>query len=171
MFKKVKFDQLDYKDLDSLPDTQLRKENLKEFYKTFDFLNLIKKWPEIVGPKLQNVTIPMKLSQGRLTVVTKHGAYSQELSYVSEILKKEIFKFFPELKPHLSQITYVTNEQLFKLSHEQHIAQKNLSEQLHPQSPQYKLLRSKAEKIFSQEEPEIREKLISIYIQSMKIEN
>ncbi len=98
MFKKINFRGLNYKDLDRFGSHDLKRDEMHSFYQTFDFLELIKKWPEIVGPKMSPVTSPLKIKYDTLFIVTKHATFSHELSYLAEEIKHEIFKVFPELK-------------------------------------------------------------------------
>lgn len=168
MFKKLTFKGLNYKDLDRFKEHDLKRDEMKSFYQTFDFIDLLKKWPVIVGPKMAKVTSPLKLKNDSLVVVTTHSTYSHELSYLSEEIKKAIFKELPELKPVIKKIIYETQESYFKerpaVSPE---IKPELSAKLHPQSPQYKLKKAEAERIFgSVEDPELRALMISIFIQA-----
>ncbi len=168
MFKKLSFARLNYKDLDRFKEHDLKRDEMKSFYQTFDFISLLKKWPDIVGPKMAKVTSPLKLRNDSLIVVTTHSTYSHELSYLSEDIKLAIFKALPELKPIIKKIVYETQENYFvqrdKVAVEKAVEQKP---KLHPQSPQYKLRKSEAERLFGNiEDPELRSLMISIFIQA-----
>lgn len=164
--KKLDFNSLNYKDLDRLDAHDIKRDDMKNFYLTFDFLNLIKKWPDIVGEKLSKVTSPLRLRGNSLIIVTKHSIYSQELSFLGETIKKEIFKQFPELKPIIEKINFQTQESFF-YNKEELINSIQEIPGLHPQSPVYKRLKLEAEKIFiDEQDPELKTLLISIYIQS-----
>lgn len=168
MFKKIDFKGLNYRDLDRFGSHDQRRDEMKSFYQTFDFLELIKKWPKIVGEKMCQVTSPLKIKQDSLFIVTKHSIYSQELSFLSEEIKKEIFKVLPELKPVIKKLSFQTQESFFQQREIQ--GQKealNAPPKLHPQSPKYKLLKLEAERLFSGvDDPELKEVMISIFIQS-----
>lgn len=168
MFKKLSFQRLNYKDLDRYGQHDLKRDEVKSFYQTFDFIDLLKKWPDIVGPKMAKVTAPLKLKHDSLIVVTTHSTYSHELSYLSEEIKKLIFKELPELKPVIKKLVYETHEAYFKerpaVTPEVPTEQKR---KLHPQSPQYKLRKAEAERLFGNvEDEEFKNLLISIFIQS-----
>jgi hypothetical protein len=168
MFKKLDFKKLNYKELDRLDSHDLKRDEMHSFYQTFDFLDLIKKWPEIVGPKLAPVTSPLKIRQDSLFVITKHSVYSQELSFLAELIKVQIFKVFPHLKPVIKKLVFQTQENYFDQKAERE-KEKTLAEptRLHVQSPQYKLRKMEAERLFADvEDPELREMMISIFIQS-----
>lgn len=169
MFKKLNFQGLNYKDLDRLDAHDLKRDELQAFYQTFDFLALIKKWPLIVGPKLAPVTSPLRIRNDSLFIITKHASFSHELSYLQEEIKKEIFKVLPELRPIIKKIVFQTQEGFF-----QERAQAEAKNQaqikttkLHPQSPQYKMLKLEAEKLFNDlPDEEMKEIMISLYIQA-----
>lgn len=166
MFKKLEFKRLNYGDLERVDSHDIKRDEMHSFFQTFDFLELIKKWPDIVGVKLAAVTSPLKIKQGSLFVITKHSSYSQDLSFSAEMIKTEVFKHFPNLKPIIKKLAFQTQENFFeqKLVKEQELAQ---IPRLHPQSPKYKILKQEAERLFSDvEDTELKETLISIFIQS-----
>jgi hypothetical protein len=168
MFKKLVFQGLNYKDLDRFKEHDLKRDEIKSFYQTFDFIDLIRKWPEIVDPKMAKVTSPLKIKGDSLFIVTVHSSYSHEMSYFSEDIKKNIFKVLPELKPIIKKIVYETQENYFR-ERQQVEAKKSeaVKPKLHPQSPQYKLLKVEADKLFGHiEDTELRSLLTSIFIQS-----
>ena len=169
MFKKIDFKGLNYKELDRFDQHDLKRETLHSFYQTFDFLDLIKSWPEIVGPQMCQVTSPLKLKNDSLYIITKHSVYSQELSFLSEEIKKEVFKVFPKLRPVLKKLVFQTQETYFtrKEAAEAKVKETTQAQRLHPQSPQYKKLKLEADRLFlNLPDPELREIMTSIYIQS-----
>ena len=168
MFKKIVFKGLNYSDLEQIPEHDIKRDELKSFYMTFDFLELIKKWPEIAGEKLAKVTSPLKIKGDCLFIITIHSSYSQELSFLSETIKKEIFKAFPELKTILSKLAFQTQENYFRSRpNEEKILEENRPQPLHPQNPKYRILKTEAERLFSDiKDDDFRQKLISIFIQS-----
>lgn len=172
MFKKIDFKGLNYRELDRYGEHDLKRDEMHSFYQTFDFLDLIKKWPEIVGPKMTLVTSPLKLKQDSLFIITKHSIYSQELSFLSEEIKAEIFKVFPKLKPIIKKLVFQTQENFFepketKVNVLEKTGQAFQTPKLHPQSPKYKLLKLEAERLFADvPDPELKSVLISIFIQS-----
>lgn len=167
-FKKIDFKGLNYKELDRFGSHDLKRENLHSFYQTFDFLQLIKKWPEIVGPKLSGVTSPLKIKSDSLFIMAKHASYSHQLSFLSEEIKTEIFKVFPQLKPVIKKLVFQTQENYFNQPESVEEAKKNPpAPKLHPQSPQYKILKMEADRLFAGvEDQELKEILTSIFIQS-----
>jgi hypothetical protein len=167
MFKKINFKGLNYKDLDRYGSHDLKRDEMHSFYQTFDFLELIKKWPEIVGPKMSPVTSPLKIKSDSLFIITKHASYSHELSYLSEEIKSEIFKVFPKLRPVIKKLVFQTQEGFFESRKAVENEAQTPKARLHPQSPKYKLLKLEAERLFNDiEDDELRTKMISIYIQS-----
>lgn len=166
MFKKIDFKGLNYKDLERYNSHDLKRENLHSFYQTFDFLELIKKWPEIIGPALSHVTSPLKIKGDSLIIMSKHASYSQNISFLSEEIKQKIFALFPALKPVIKKLNFQTQESFFnqkKLEEEK----KQAIPKLHPQDPKFKILKTEAERLFEDvQDAELKEVLISIFIQS-----
>lgn len=166
MFKKIDFKGLNYKDLDRLDSHDLKRDSLHSFYQTFDFLELVKKWPEIIGPALASVTSPLKIKGDSLIIVSKHASYSQNISFLSEELKKKIFDLFPELKPVIKKLNFQTQEAFFNQKMEI-VEQKAEVKKMHPQDPRYKVLKLEAERLFAEvQDPELKELLTSLFIQS-----
>ncbi len=143
----------------------------------FDFLSLIEKWEDIVGAKLAKVTVPLKNQRKTLTILTNHSAYSQSLSFMEDTLKKKILKIFPELRGRITKFNFIVSTEHFDKQrhdllrrtqvHKTEKKQDKKNNEYHPQSPQFKKLRVQAENEFKDiEDKEIKEKLISIFIQS-----
>ena len=166
MFKKINFKSLNYKDLERYDSHDLKRENLHSFYQTFDFLELVKKWPEIIGPSLANVTSPLKIKGDSLIIMSKHASYSQNISFLSEELKQKIFELFPALKPVIKKLNFQTQESFFNQKQVDEV-QKPLPPKLHPQDPRFKILKLEAERLFADvADEELKRILTSIYIQS-----
>ncbi|HXH76360.1 MAG TPA: DUF721 domain-containing protein [Bacteriovoracaceae bacterium] len=167
MFKKINFRGLNYKDLDRYGSHDLKRDEIHSFYQTFDFLELIKKWPEIVGPKMSPVTSPLKIKYDSLFIVTKHAIFSQELSFLSEEIKGEIYKVFPELKKIVKKLVFQTQEGFFQERIKEGTTTEIPANRLHPQSPIYKLRKQEADRLFQEiEDEELKKVLTSLYIQS-----
>ncbi len=167
MFKKLDFKRQNFGDLERIDSHDIKRDEMHSVFQTFDFLDLIKKWPEIVGAKLAAVTSPLKIQNGALFIITKHSSYSDELNWSSELFKVSIFKHFPNLKPIIKKLAFQTQENFFE---ERKVKEEVLAAKvtkLHPQSPAYKLLKLEAERLFNDvEDPELRASMISIFIQS-----
>ncbi len=167
MFKKIDFKGLNYRDLERFDSHDIKRDEMHSFYQTFDFLELIKKWPEIIGPKFASVTSPLRMKQDALFIVSKHSAYSEQISYLAEDLKKNIFKIFPELKPVIKKLVFQTQEGFFREQEKRIEAETKKTFKIHPQDPRFKLLKMEADRLFADtEDKELKEILISIYIQS-----
>jgi len=167
MFKKISFSGLNYKDLDRFDPHDLKRDEVQSFYQTFDFLDLIKQWPEIIGPKMSAVTSPLKIKQDALFIITKNSSFSHELSYLQEEIKSRIFKSFPRLRSVISKIVFQTQEGFFEDRNRATNPPTTFNtNRLHPQSPIYKTKKAEAEKLFNDiEDQDLKKSLISIYIQ------
>lgn len=167
MFKKVNFQRLNYKDLDRYDSHDQKRDTMRSFYETFDFLELVKRWPEIVGPKLAPVTSPLKIKFDSLFIVTKHSGFSHHLFELSEEIKQEIFKVFPELRKVITKLEFRTQEAFFQVSRQETGKGPVATNRLHPQSPAYKMRKIEAERLFNDiNDEDLRKTMISIYIQS-----
>lgn len=138
---------------------------------SFDFLKLIEKWPEIVGPKLAQETTPLKNRYKTLTVLTRQPAFSQQISFMEELLKKKITQVFPSLLGKIDRINFQCNPQAFQ-DQIQRVEKMGVTPSkpsapvLHPFSPEYKQLKREADQLFSQvEDEQIKESLLNLYIQ------
>lgn len=166
MFKKIDYKGLNYKDLDRLDSHDLKRETLHSFYQTFDFLELIKKWPEIIGSALAQVTSPLKIKGDSLIIVSKHASYSQNISFLSEEIKQKIFVLFPELSRVVKKLNFQTQESFFAQKAVEEEKNKSIPK-LHPQDPRVKVLKLEAERLFGDvPDPELKELLTSIFMQS-----
>lgn len=167
MFKKLDFKGLNYKELDRYDSHDLKRENLHSFYQTFDFLELVTKWPEIIGPALAKVTSPLKIKGDSLIIVSKHASYSQNISFLSEEIKQKIFALFPQLRPVIKKLNFLTQEAFFK-EQEMEAAKKTAEiPKFHPQDPRFKVIKAEADRLFGDiEDQELKQLLTSIFIQS-----
>lgn len=166
MFKKIDFKGLNYKELEKYDSHDLKREKIHSFYQTFDFIDLVRKWPEIIGPALSQVTSPLKIKGDSLIIMSKHASYSQNISFLSEELKQKIFVLFPQLKPVIKRLNFQTQESYFNQKSVQEEAKKEIPK-FHPQDPKYKVLKVEAERLFSDvQDEELKKTLISIYLQS-----
>lgn len=136
----------------------------------FDFLKLVNHWPKIIGENLAQHSIPLKNSNGKLTILTDHSAFSQQLNFMEKIIKNKIFQYFPELRSSINKIYFKTNIGHFNakksVPSEKKRDKKKVIPQLHPFSPQYIKIKQKAELEFKEiKDEELKKTLTSIYIQ------
>lgn len=139
---------------------------------SFDFLSLIKAWREIAGDKLSTHTIPLKNQNGTLIILSNHSAFANELSFMELPLKKKIFERFPSLEKSILSIKFIVDTTHFQTQYEQFIVpmekiEKRNSTLLHPFSPEYRRLKKEGEEFFKDiDDSELKEKMVSLYIQS-----
>ncbi len=139
---------------------------------SFDFLSLIRAWKEIAGDKLSEHTIPLKNQNGTLMVLSNHSAFANELSFMELPLKKKIFERFPNLEKSIKNIKFIVDSTHFDRQYSQFVAPalKQQQPQFHPFSPEFRRLKKEAEVLFSDiEDPELKEKMTSLYIQSAAV--
>tara|TARA_R110000868_G_scaffold42895_5_gene144704 strand:+ start:4914 stop:5468 length:555 start_codon:yes stop_codon:yes gene_type:complete len=143
----------------------------------FDFLHLVKVWPQIVGQKLAKHTLPVKNSRGVLTVLTDHPAYGQELSFLQTVLIKKIEAQFPSLKNQIKRLLFQNDPSFFSTKtammaklgagNKEEEAKKETATKYHPHSPEVRAAKKEAIENFSHiEDEEARASLISLYVQT-----
>ena len=140
-------------------------------HESFDFLALIRAWKDIAGTKLAEHTIPLKNQNGTLIILSNHSAFANELSYMELQLKKNIIAKFPNLEKSILSIKFIVDSTHFTQQYSQFIAplEKKKNQILHPYSPEFRKLKKEAEELFVDlDDIEIKERMISIYIQSFK---
>jgi hypothetical protein len=177
MFKKLS----DILDLKSTGGTSKSNYKGRVAGESFNFLALIHRWPDIVGPKLSQVTIPLKNQNNTLTILTEHPAYSQSLSFLEETLKKKIYQVFPELKDKIRRFYFNVSSEHFNdqranlIKRSQSWAQTSSMKttqnhpkkhKIHPHNPEFRKLKIEADQYFNDmNDEEMKEALVSLYIQ------
>ncbi|MCY4523271.1 MAG: DciA family protein, partial [Halobacteriovoraceae bacterium] len=132
---------------------------------TFDFISLVKRWPEIVGKKLAQETIPLKNKQKTLVILTRHPGYAQGLNFMQVALKKKIIEAFPALERSINHIRFQYNPGFFGKKKEQ--SEKNKEKKIfHPYSPEHRKLKIQAEELLTDiTDPQLKKNLVSLYLQ------
>lgn len=147
------------------------KKDKAQVHESFDFLALIRAWKDIAGNKLSEHTIPLKNQNGTLIILSNHSAFANELSYMELPLKKKIIEKFPSLEKSILSIKFIVDSTHFSRQYSQFVApvEKKAANTLHPYSPEFRKLKKEAEDIFGDlDDTELKEKMISLYIQSQK---
>ena len=147
-----------------------KKEKI-DLHESFDFLSLIRGWKEIAGAKLSEHTIPLKNQNGVLIILSNHSAFANELSFMELPLKKKIIEKFPTLEKSIRSIKFIVDSTHFSTQYKQFITplEKKNVPTFHPYSPELRRLKKEAEELFFDlEDPELKEKMTSLYIQSAK---
>lgn len=154
-------------------DNKLQPKKSKTFTKhvggdSFDFLSLIREWEHIVGPTLGKNTVPLKINNKSLVVLTGHSAFSEQLSFMETIIRDKIIATFPKLKNAFNRIYFQADNNFFKEQKERMAkVEKKPEVTFHKYSPQYKALSQEANKLFTDvDDEDMRDMLRSIYIQS-----
>lgn len=153
------------------PDRGTYKKDKLHLQESFDFMALIKAWKEIAGPKLSEHTIPLKNQNKILIILSNHSAFANELSYMELQLKKKIFDKFPNLEKSIAGIKFIVDSTHFSQQYNLFVApiEKKQNLALHPYSPEFRKLKKEAEEFFKDlEDSEVKENMISLYIQSQK---
>ena len=167
MLKKLS-NFIDSNDYQGNKQTYGKKEN-SGVGDSFDFLALIRSWSEIAGVKLSEHTIPLKNQNGTLVILSNHSAIANELSYMELLLKKKIFQKFPNLEKSVLSIKFIVDSTHFEKQYQQFVVpiKEKKNKELHPFSPEFRRLKKEAEEEFiNMTDLELKEKMISLYIQS-----
>ena len=140
----------------------------------FDFLQLVANWHTIVGDNLAQKTIPLKIQQKSLIILTDHPVYSQQLSFLEGPLKDKIFANFPAVKGKFLRIFFQTNPAHFLRQKQaqsmgganRHNTSAPKGRGLHPYSPQYQQLKKEGELVLQEiTDDSVKQYLLSLYIQ------
>lgn len=146
-------------------------DDWREFVQTFDFLELIREWRTIVGDMLADQSVPMRLKNKTLFILTRHPAFSEKLSYLSKELIQKITKRFPVLGPQIERLAFETNESFFIAVAKRTPAPRNVARVPHPFDPNVRRLKAEAEKLFADvEDSAERERWVSLYLQVAQAE-
>ena len=174
MFKSLS-SLLNYDNSSGSSGRQSYKRARSSHSEVFDFIQLIRTWPTLIGKGMAKNTLPLKIESKELIILTKHSAVSQELSFMEKVIKQKIFDAFPPLKQSIKRIRFQCNPSFFEITSRK---QKSLKEKsvesttdqtpkLHPYSPEYQQFKREAEKNLEHiSDSDLKETLISIYIQN-----
>ncbi|MCO4792125.1 MAG: DUF721 domain-containing protein [Bacteriovoracaceae bacterium] len=143
---------------------------------TFDFLTLIREWEEIVGPRLSAHTVPLRNSKKVLTVLSDHSAFSQQLSFLEQVLIQKIISRFPSLNGKIKKIMFQTNPRHFReqMSVKEPLKRKTetVEEMTHKFSPVDQKLLKEAEQMFNEvDDDDMKKSLTSLFVQLNKPKN
>jgi len=161
MWKKLKFNGY-------LPPSRgegaSQNEEWQRFVEGFDFFALIDAWRGLVGDMLANESVPMRLKNRTLFILTRHPAFADNMKYMERVLLKKIHERFPATRSMLEKLAFESNEVFFQERAKPLVKPKPPT--LHPHSPEYKKLRAEALALFKDvENGEEQERWVSLYIQ------
>lgn len=136
----------------------------------FDFLELSNSWDKVVGPRLSQFTIPLKLKNKALTILTSHPVYAQQLKYMETEIIKSIGNVLPATRGQIKKIFFQVDNQFFQKKKAQvtkkETVKQEVENRLHPQSPEYKAIMRDAQMQFSDiDDEELKNSLTSILMQ------
>lgn len=133
---------------------------------TFDFINLIKNWENIVGGVLAQNSIPLKIRKKTLFINTKHPIFAQEMGFISPKIIEKLKEHYPSLT-HIDKIKFFHNEFItdfnqINLKSEQNKIKKK---KLHPYSPEFKRKQQEACELFDEiEDADVKKALKEFYL-------
>lgn len=155
-----------------------QEQNSKGLYQSdneniFDFLDIIKNWPVIVGEKLAKNTVPLKIQDKTLIILTKHAAFAQQLNYLSEKIKERLEEEFPKIGRKVSGIKFQVSTRYFDQMEAQRaknlFSTESLSKSTNSKSkynPDYQKARLDCQEEFEIiEDSELKELMISLAVQ------
>jgi hypothetical protein len=135
----------------------------------FDFLALSQQWDKVVGPKLSQHTSPAKIKNSTLYIRVNHSAYSQQLSFFKPQIIEKVIALYPALRGKIKNVQFfVGAAPQASAKPDSNINKKQDKEyKLHKYNPKFQQTKKTAEEFFSDiEDPELKEMLIAIKIQS-----
>lgn len=137
---------------------------------SFDFIHLVKNWEKIVGTMLSQNTIPLKIKNNNLFILTKHAVFSQELSFMDQMIIKKIEEMFPIFQDKIKKVRFSTgnfsSEEFNQFQNKkkmQKVAEN--TKKSHRFDPNYRRKKMQADQLFSDiEDQEMKDLLIQIYL-------
>jgi len=138
----------------------------------FDFLELLRLWPEIIGERMARVTEPVKINSKKLIIITAHSAFSQQLSMMQSQILQKIKQIYPSAETQIKSLNFVTKDTHFSNKVEDKLSTKatenyRKENKLNKFSPAYRQYLSEANNLFTDiKDQEVKESLIKIYITS-----
>lgn len=164
MLTKLSFNKSFYKDQKKQPKKR------GGYGDSLDFIQLIKGWHKVIGQDFANNTLPLKISFKTLYILTPHSTYSEQLSFTEHLIIQKIISQFPSFKDQIKKIRFQVNPNYFlekRQEREKFALKKDKKIMPHRFSPEYKAMSAEGEEIYREiEDKELRDQLISIYIQS-----
>ncbi|MCY4645148.1 MAG: DUF721 domain-containing protein [Bacteriovoracales bacterium] len=85
----------------------------------FNFLHLVKSWPQIVGFKLSKETLPLKIRRDKLFIMTSHPLYAQQLQHFEKEILAKVKAFFPHTQTPIQKLLFEAGEGLDEIKSEQ----------------------------------------------------
>ena len=116
----------------------------------FDFLMLVKSWPQIVGPKLAKRTLPLRVRRQELFIMTAHPLYAQQLQHFEQDILHKIAALFANSR--ITKIGFQATEYFDVINSQQQTSLQakdtptDLDESsFHPYDPKYQSLKKKVQ--------------------------
>jgi len=137
----------------------------------FDFIHLVKGWEDIVGKMLSENTIPLRIKNQQLYILTKHSIFSQELGFMAPLIIEKIDKMFPSFNGKIKKIRFshgkFSSEEFNMMKANTQKKEVQEKEKPHPFDPKYRMRKIQVEKMFEDiDDGEIKDLLISITLQN-----
>ena len=137
--------------------------------------HLQKEWVKIVGDGfLSKHTIPIRIEKAELYVVTDNPSILEQAPFMKRIFHQKLDQEKKTRFFKIKNVNFTLDIELFfkqKSSIEKNFLRKKDSPTFHPFSPEYKSLKKKAELEFQfLDDPALKEKLISLFIQKSSYE-
>jgi hypothetical protein len=138
----------------------------------FDFLELLKRWPDMIGEKIAKVTEPVKISNKKLIIYTAHSAFSQQLAMMQSQILEKVKKVYPATATQIKSLSFVTKDTHFSQKKKDILSGESTQNykkenKLNKYSPTYQRYLAQAEDLFSDiQDQSIKDSLIKIFITS-----
>lgn len=132
----------------------------------FDFIFLINNWEKIVGKMLGENSIPQKLQNGTLIIITKHPIFNQELNMMGPEIIENIKEKIPSLKNMVKRIKFSNADYSAKEFHHEEKKNKNsIDQKSHQFSPEFRAKKAKANELFQDiEDEETKDLLTNLFL-------
>ncbi len=148
----------------------------QKYTEGFDFLSLIQSWKDIVGKQLGSATLPLRIRNTTLFIITEHSAYASELQFLEKDILKKVFVQYPYLKNQIKSLKFQASPYFNKIREEQltkvEINATAPTKTLHRLDPEYLRLKEEAQgEIAHVDDPELKSMLEELYINAKAPKN
>ena len=145
----------------------------KDSKSSFSFIYLTQAWSTIIGSNMAKHSLPLRIQNSTLHILSNHSAFSSALSFMEQEIIKKIEGKFPDLKNKIKKIRFEVNSSFFEKKQTESIKRlKKNTNQIHKFSPEHKSLSLEADSLLNEiTEDKLREQLTSIFFQLRQNKN
>lgn len=149
----------------NLPETSSEKTHEERI--DLSFFRLQKDWNKIVGETIAERSIPLKIYQRSLILLTESPHFSQQISFMTSMIIEKIYTSIPKTKRLFTNVRFQSNPELFKRHRESPHKVAPANHLIDTSAPAYKRAILDGEKVFDNiVDLELKKILVDLYASS-----